>query len=201
MLITYLLFEEIRMAGLELASKTKSFIGYAIGGILFFIIAGSITGLYASFVGFDGQNGIAEFTNAIVSFQLEGILFGLGLFFILGALAMVFAIATVKIRQSLFHDDNTKIKFVKKRFLLPLIGVGLATFIVLAVIGQIATGIADGLDLANPSTLLDAVVTFNIGALVGVLILYALTGFGIVWVAKREPAIEDVADKTKLNKI
>ncbi len=186
---------------LDLQSKTKSFFGYVIGGLLFFLIAGTITGLYANMVGFDGANGIASFTEAIVTFQLEGILFGLGLFLILGALAMVFAIVTVKIRQAIFHDDKSKIKFVKKRFLLPLIGVGIATFIVLSVIGQIAVGLDAGLDLSNPTTLLDAMLTFNIGASIGILILYALTGFAIVWVAKREPAIEDVADKTKLNKI
>lgn len=186
---------------LDLPSKTKSFFGYAIGGILFFLIAGTITGLYANMVGFDGQNGIASFTEAIVNLQLEGILFGLGLFLILGALAMVFAIVTVKIRQAVFHDDKSKIQFVKKRFLLPLIGVGIATFILLSVIGQIGSGISEGLDLGNPTTLLTAVIDFNIGAIIGMLILYALTGFSIVWVAKREPAIEDVADKTKLNRI
>ncbi len=186
---------------LDLPSKTKSFFGYAIGGILFFLIAGTITGLYANMVGFDGQNGIASFTEAIVNLQIEGILFGLGLFLILGALAMVFAIVTVKIRQAVFHDDKSKIQFVKKRFILPLIGVGIATFILLSVIGQIGSGISEGLDLGNPTTLLTAVIDFNIGAIVGMLILYALTGFSIVWVAKREPAIEDVADKTKLNKI
>jgi type IV secretory pathway TrbD component len=69
------------------------------------------------------------------------------------------------------------------------------------VVGQIAVGISDGLDLGNPATLLDAIIDFNIGASIGLLILYALTGFSIVWVAKREPAIEDVADRTKLNKI
>ena len=90
---------------------------------------------------------------------------------------------------------------MKKRFLLPLIGVGIATFIVLSVIGQIGVGISAGLDLGNPSTLLDAIIDFNIGASIGILILYALTGFAIVWVAKREPAIEGVADKTKLNRI
>jgi len=182
-------------------SKTKSFFGYALGGILFFLIAGGITGLYANMVGISTTNGIAEFTNQIVTFQFTGILLSLGLFLILGALAMVFAIVTVRLRKMIFHDDNSNIKFVKKRFLLPLIGVGLATFILLSVISQIGSGLNPDIDLTNPVTLLDALVQFNLGAVVGSLILFALTGFGIVWVAKREPAIEDVADKTKINKI
>jgi len=186
---------------LDLQGKTKSFLGYALGGLLFFAIAGAVTGAYAGAVGFESTNAIAEFTNKIVTLDPMGILFGLGLFVILGALAMGFAIVTVKIRSSVFHDDNTKIKFVKKRFLLPLAGVGIATFILLSVVGQIAQGIEPTADLTNPMTLLDLLLQFNIGGVIGSLVLFALTGFALVWVAKREPAIEGLADKTKLNKI
>lgn len=186
---------------LNLTTKAKSFGGYVVGGFIFFLLAGGVTSWYAGMVGFDSTNALQVFTNQIVTLQPLGILFGLGLFVLLGALALVFAIATIYIRKSVFNEKSRDVKFVKKRFLLPLAGIGIATFIILSVIGQIATGINPNVDLTNPTTLYEAMLQYNIGAVIGSFFLFALTGWAIVWVGSKQGAISDVADKTRLNKI
>lgn len=189
------------MDKLDYKTMIKHFFGYAIGGLLFFLIAGGIAGAYAGFVGFESGNEIAQFTAQFVGLQPLGMLYGLGLFLILGALVMVFGYITLKIRE-LFGDKNkVKFRIVKKRYLLPLLGVGAITFVILSGIGQIATGINPAVNLTDPVTLLDALIDLQFGSVVGSLILFAITGWAVVFVSKKEPVIEDVADKTHLSKI
>lgn len=187
---------------------TKRTLVLALGGILFFAIAGSITGAVASSVGFTSGSEIMQFAQ---QFQVDpntglpnfmGILIALGVFVLLGGLATLFAWITVKLLNMLTDDKKQKLKIVKKHFIIPFFGVGALTFVILLVASSL-TAFVDpsvALNLSDPQTLVTLMFSSAGGfvASLAVIGLYAFTAWLIVKTVKLLPTFEKWSEKTGL---
>ncbi len=167
-------------------SKGKLFVGYAIAGIVFGLIAVGImnllAGVFSISFGTDLTNVFAMLFNLA---QPIGIVFALVNLLVIGALVWIFGMIGAYLKSKVVGE---KAEITKRPHLVSFIVLGVITVGIIGLFNQAIAGVSADASLTDINTLLGASGVF---AIIASFFAYTVLGFIVIWLGSKGVKISE----------